>query len=684
MDSIPGSFDIVGVAPEATIWMYKAFDCTGQAGSDTILAAMLKAQQDGVDIVSMSLGIGPQSFNGDVDPLADVTKKLTDAGIAVVVAMANDLQPGEYNSDLYSEQWPSSEPSAIGVGAIANKDFPLVYSAVDSVGSTIKYASVYPIDLPNGADVFMVDNGCDSSSWATALSVVQNVNSTIFAMEVGDGQPCTITSIGGWNGASQKPVYLMAYNSDSTDPYLSVYDTPSQGFFGTAQFTGVNNVDGATLAANFAAAGGYLKYKLNFISKSFESPAQPSGGFMDYYSDFGPTWHTYELKPQISAPGGHTLSTWPLGTLGGYCILSGTSMATPYVAAGFALVKSQFPEANIDEIKAMLQTNASPLPWIYDSSIIAATAQQGAGQINVYNAIFSQSVVSPGQLTISDVTHTEYGTANITIKNTSPRSKTYTLSHEGAGYTDYRLQYQEPTQQAIYGTATFQTPTLTLSAGQSTTVSLAITPPESVTAASLPVFGGFVTITSTDDETYHVPYIGPPYSLYNTPYLQISTSGTILPQIYTNNITSGSLIYDNGFLEINPANGFGSAIPTNQWTTEIRVDVLPANTTIKASHYGFDSSTSVPTYQASSVTPTSSIFGYESFGTLVNKTGYIWPGSYGPFGSDTTVTTGNGSTVAVGNGDYRWFASVLRWGGTSGVQADYDTWLGPVIRFVDS
>lgn len=56
------------------------------------------------------------------------------------------------------------------------------------------------------------------------------------------------------------------------------------------------------------------------------------------------------------------LSKWPLGVLGSYYTLSGTSMATPYLAASCALVKSQFPTATIKQIKDKLQTNASPVP----------------------------------------------------------------------------------------------------------------------------------------------------------------------------------------------------------------------------------------------------------------------------------------------------------------------------------
>ena len=85
MTHAANQFNIVGVAPEANIYMYRAFGCDAKGGSDAILASMLKAQSDGVDIVSLSLSVGTPSAYANVneDPLAEVTKKLTDAGIAV-------------------------------------------------------------------------------------------------------------------------------------------------------------------------------------------------------------------------------------------------------------------------------------------------------------------------------------------------------------------------------------------------------------------------------------------------------------------------------------------------------------------------------------------------------------------------------------------------------------------------
>jgi hypothetical protein len=316
--------------------------------------------------------------------------------------------------------------------------------------------------------------------------------------------------------------------------------------------------------------------------------------------------------------------------------------------------------------------------------MLSATYQQGAGLVDVFNAIYSDSTISPGQLKISDNSKTSYGAASITIENKSTKSKTYTLSHIGAGYSDYYLQYAEPSQQPLYGTATFPTPTVTIGAGQSSKVYFFISPPSGVRPSSLPVFGGFITVTDSDQSAFSIPYVGPPYSLYNTPYIYISpaSSGIQLPSVYGYSADQSNITYDIGLLEVVASYGFGGAVPTLQWTKEFSISLLPANTNIKPNHYGFNQSIQHP-YIASAFSPNSTVFRHPSFGTLINDTGLMWPENNAPFGSDTSVKGDNGVRWKVGNGDYRWFAAVLRWGGTSGRQEDYDTWLGPVIRFVN-
>lgn len=250
---------------------------------------------------------------------------------------------------------------------------------------------------------------------------------------------------------------------------------------------------------------------------------------------------------------------------------------------------------------------------------------------------------------------------------------------------DYYIPSGQKNQEPLFGAAHFPASTLTIPAKTSTSIQFSITPPQGAVASNLPVFGGFVQVSDNDGKSYSIPYAGPPYSLYNTPYLlvQNASQGTQLPEVYAYDEDGSEVTYDTGLLEINATNGYGASIPTLQWTRSFRVDVLPANTNIAANYYGFDTAVEHE-YWPSEISPPESIFGFPSFGTVVNSTGFIWPGGSSPFQMDDKVSLSNGSKYGVGNGDYRWFASVLREGGSHGVQEDHDTWLGPVMRFVGS
>lgn len=211
-------------------------------------------------------------------------------------------------------------------------------------------------------------------------------------------------------------------------------------------------------------------------------------------------------------------------------------------------------------------------------------------------------------------------------------------------------------------------------------VSFKINPPLAVVPSALPVFGGYIKIKDTTaGEAFSIPYVGPPYSLFNSPYLYNSSTvnGVKLPYV-----ASGSGIVDTGLLAINSTvSGYTTVIPTLAWTQEFRVDLLPANASITVTNFGYNRAVTYP-YIPSAVKPKTSIFGVPSFGNLANQTGYLWPGSYGPYGlTDTSVVGPDGVKYLVGNGDYRILASVLRWGGTKGLLSDYDTWLSPVLRF---
>lgn len=160
---------------------------------------------------------------------------------------------------------------------------------------------------------------------------------------------------------------------------------------------------------------------------------------MSRFSSWGVAADTLSLKPQLAAPGASILSTWPLEGKG-YAVLDGTSMATPYVSGALALVKSQFPKASVQELRERLQRTSTTIPYAYNSKLPASAAQQGAGLINVspgslmmkesslisiqvFEAIFTETIVSPTELNLGDLE--KLRPQQIKIENKSSRSKTY-------------------------------------------------------------------------------------------------------------------------------------------------------------------------------------------------------------------------------------------------------------------
>ena len=121
-----------------------------------------------------------------------------------------------------------------------------------------------------------------------------------------------------------------------------------------------------------------LNWGNNYVSYPFVT-----GGLISSFSSFGLTAEL-GLKPNIGAPGGAILSTYPL-ELGGTAVLSGTSMSSPHVAGAAALVLEANPRINSQQMMARMQNVADPKNcshWASDKARSVDAMARSARSVN--------------------------------------------------------------------------------------------------------------------------------------------------------------------------------------------------------------------------------------------------------------------------------------------------------------
>ena len=286
--------------------------------------------------------------------------------------------------------------------------------------------------------------------------------------------------------------------------------------------------------------------------------------------------------------------------------------------------------------------------YVYDHSFASTVAGQGAGIVNPYRAITYKTKITPSQWVIRDTDNYLNNPQKITINNPSPKSKTYIIKHQGAGYAEYFPYpdiltpqygnfYGQP-QYPIYGSASFSSQSITIGSGQSASFYATFTPPK-LTADQInktPVISGFVLVSSSD-EAFSIPYLGLPYSRKSTN--AIDTSNTTISDGYKDYTVSQPTMFN--YPGINDGNPDWTIHINTQFQTynlsawefpnvqysfltgggDYEVHVLPGNTSFVPTHYGFDP-TIKEDYQDPNHTPNDMFQGFPSYGWLPDSSQY--------------------------------------------------------------
>lgn len=371
-----------GVAPDARILAYRALGPGGGGTTENVLAAIEQAIKDRVDIMNLSLG---NDINGPDLPISLALNRAVEKGIVAIAASGNS------GPSVWTVGSPGTASKAISVGA-STPTLEVPYLLIEGIREKFR---IQPLEGSSNWNLDrsypMVDGGLGSKE------ELKDVMGKIVLLKRGK-----ITF-------SEK-----AKNAqDAGAKGVIIYNNLSGSFMGNLEAP--MDIPVGSLSKK---DGEQLKSRVNSlvnISVSEES---------DLLADFssrGPVTDTWEVKPDIVAPGVAINSTIP----GGYLSLQGTSMAAPHVAGACALIKQAHPEWTPDQIKAALMNTAKPL---VKNGKPYRTFEQGAGRIQVNEAVKATSLVSPSSLRFGKFeSEGDVHKAFLHVENLSERPVRYTF-----------------------------------------------------------------------------------------------------------------------------------------------------------------------------------------------------------------------------------------------------------------
>ncbi|KAK0552841.1 hypothetical protein OC846_001412 [Tilletia horrida] len=502
-----------GVVPQANVHMYRIFGCGEETSSsnDVIIAGLQKGFFDGVDVLSLSLG-GASGWPEDT--AAAVASRIVSLGTPVVIANGNDGSSGAFYASA-----PATGLGVTGAGSVDNK---LLTGYTAKISPSAGAPSDGNGDLVFLSGVPFTFNGTNRTYKLYATSTDPNVvddacsplpdstpDLTDYVVVIARGTCFFVDKF--TNAYNKGARYVFIYNSASSITYLPA---PNQPDLQAAMLT---RSDGQYIVKQLAAG---KNLTINFANQSVAGiPDTQNGGYMSSFSTYSNTWEAGHTS-DASAPGGNILSTWPLA-LGKYAIISGTSMATPFISGSTAMFRS-IKGSNAEtaqSLRDILSNTANPLGFSINVTTLETVARQGGGIVDVYRAVNSVSRVSPGRLDLNDSAHFD-GTQTITVSNVGTMEQTYTLSHLPAGSVasvdggDPAIYAPGPIKPTTnVASVKFSTKSFSILPGQTKSVTVTVTPPGLDTSV-LPFYSGYIKIKSNAKYgTLTLPYYGVAVSL---------------------------------------------------------------------------------------------------------------------------------------------------------------------------
>lgn len=488
--------NFVGVAPEAELGMWRVFGCDGSATNDVVIKALLMAYDAGCDVINLSLG-ETNSWGESSDAESSVVNQIVSKGVSVVISAGNSGASG-----IYTVGQPSTSDLAFSVASIENQYYVAKEFSATGVSHPILYSPSGKDNIVDGQVVLSDKTVGSTADSCTPAQVSTNVKGKIALIQRGS---CAFADKAN-NAAAAGAVAVIIFNNVPGALTASVPGVP-------IPVVSITNADGKDLVA--AIQKGTVNIKFNHAGSI--NPI-PNGGTVSTFSSLGAE-SSLNFKPNIAGVGGNIYSTLPR-YLDSWGIMSGTSMAAPYVAGSVALylhAQGEKKKQSVPFINAHFQNFALPVP-VYNSSTIDSPVRQGAGLVQVYDTIVQKSHIYPSQISFNDTATTKYRTKTITITNRGKKTISYEVKNDittGISPYDVKNSGYTPLEPALNSVAKanlrFSTKSFKLAPGKSKKITVTVTPPKTNPRDHV-FYGGYIHVVNKQKTNgardLRVPYFG--------------------------------------------------------------------------------------------------------------------------------------------------------------------------------